>query len=233
MLLYTMSVIMSFFAVNSKEIIVEYIDTEVRDKEITTLDAGLSSDKLANRLQTANLMRKTRNKNIQLLKSLAEKEGPKSIPTDPSNTYPFHSSKHLAMLLLGDIRASEAVQVLLDNIEYRTPKDPFDAKLFGDISFWYPSADSLAKIGMPVIDPVIEKLGTYDKECQGRKNCVWIIKKVLGIKLGGYKLQLAIEETKDEKVKKNLQAVLPTLKTLQEQLDAERARGEKEKQKQK
>jgi hypothetical protein len=135
-------------------------------------------------------------------------------------------------LILGDFRAIEAIPVLIENIEYVNPKTIVSDELL-TISGWNPSAEALAKIGMPSIDPVIGKLGTYDKECQGRKNCVWIIKKVLGVKLGRYKLQLAIEETKNETVKKNLQAILPSFKTQQEQLDAERARRDKQKAKQK
>jgi len=144
--------------------------------------------------------------------SVKVKPLPKPAP-EFSDQYPWRDSKHLAIILLGEFRSIESIPILIENIEYKNPENSFvDEPL--SIGGWYPASEALKKIGMPAIDPLIEKLGTYDKDCQGRKNCVWVIQKVLGVKLGRYKLQLAIEETKDEKVKKNLQAVLLEFKKL-------------------
>lgn len=204
-------------------------DINLSVKELAEIKELESSD-LKQREVAATKIRKKRELIInQLIQyaSIDVKPLPKPTP-ESMDRYPWHDSKHLAILLLEDFRAIEAIPVLIENLEYINPRS-----IFGGIGYMYPSVDALVKIGMPAIDPVIEKLGTYDQDCLGRQNCVLVIKEVLGVKLGRYKLRLAIEENKNEKVKKNLQAVLPKFKTLQEKLDAERARGDKEKQKQK
>jgi len=194
----------------------------------------LKSSDLKQREAEANKIKKERQKMVSQLIELAKEDVKpirKRTPNFPG-VYPWHDSKHLAIMLVGEFRAIEAIPVLIENIEYINPKSIVSDEMISIVDY-SPSAEALVKIGMPTIEPVIEKLGTYDRDCLGRQICAWIIKEVLGVKLGRYKLQLAIEETKDAKVKKNLQAVLPGFKTLQEQLNAERTRREKQKAKQK
>jgi hypothetical protein len=161
----------------------------------------------------------------QLIQSASRGVKPLSL-SDPENIrYPRHDSKHLSILLLGDIRAVEAVPVLLDNLEYHNPREL--AGSYQDVNGLYPAAEALSKIGMPAVGPTIKKLGDYAPNSKGSEICCWILKKILGVRLARLRLQIAIEETRDEAVKKNLSAALPYFKTDQEKAAEERTRHKK------
>ncbi len=128
--------------------------------------------------------------------------------------YPWRDSKHLAIVHLGDLRGSAAVQVLLDNLEYRNPRELAGSYL--DVGGWYPAGEALAKIGMPAVKPVIEKLGSYSADSKGSEICCWILTKVLGAELAKVQVEMAIRDTRDEGARKNLEAALPYLKATKE-----------------
>jgi hypothetical protein len=132
--------------------------------------------------------------------------------------YPSHDAKHLAMLLLGDLRASEGVPVLLENIEYRVPKFMALGYELGPVEGpgWHPAVESLIKIGMPAVGPVIEKLGTYAQDCLGRRLCLVVLKEILGPRLAKIRIEIAVEEAKDDAARAKLKAALA-------QLEADRA----------
>jgi hypothetical protein len=88
--------------------------------------------------------------------------------------------------------------------------------------------EALSKIGIPAVGPTIGKVGSYPSKSQGSELCCWILKKILGVRLGRLRLQIAIEETRDQAVKENLIAALPYFKTEQEKAAEERAEREKE-----
>jgi hypothetical protein len=140
--------------------------------------------------------------------------------------YIRHAAKHLTIVLLGDLHAVEAVPVLLDNLEYRNPNILVVTSYLEEGQL-YPAAEALSKIGMPSVGPVIDKLGRYGEQEKGHSICRWIIREILGPRLGKVRLEMAIEETKDETVKKNLTAALPYFKTLKEKLDEEHDQREK------
>ena len=126
--------------------------------------------------------------------------------------YPWHDAKHLATLLLGDLRAQEAVPVLLDNLTYRNPRSLITGGREGpgraEGPGWYPAVASLIKIGMPPVGPVLEKLGGYNGNCLGRRLCLVVIKEILSPRLAKARLEIAIEEAKDETARANLKAAL-------------------------
>ena len=138
----------------------------------------------------------------------------------------WHDSKHLAMLLLAELRAAEAVDVLLEHLEYKN----FHDIMTSHVSLWerHPAAEALSKIGMPAIGPTIDKLGRCPPNSRGSQLCSWIIKKVLGAKLARVRLELAIEEAREDAVKQNLKAALPYFKTHEEKAAEERARLQKD-----
>jgi hypothetical protein len=140
--------------------------------------------------------------------------------------YPWHDSKHLATLLLGSLRATQAVPVLLENIEYKNPRSIVVTSRLGK-GGWHPAAEALSKIGMPAVGPTVEKLGDYAPKSKASEICCWVLKEILGVRLARLRLQIAIEETRDEAVKKNLTAALPYFKTDQEKAAEERARAAK------
>jgi hypothetical protein len=210
---------------HSKGLDISSSKSEVFDNRLN--ETGLMSKDLKHRVIAAERIRNDRDELIKQLIELA-REKVEQLPSSDSRfvEYPWHDSKHLATLLLGELRATQAVPVLLDNIEYKNARLRYvDEPL--DQGGWYPAAEALSKIGIPAVGPTIEKLGSYDKDCFGRELCCWIIKEVLGSKLGKVRLEMAIAETKDETVKKNLTAALPYFKTQQEKASEERARREK------
>lgn len=127
--------------------------------------------------------------------------------------YPPHDAKHLAMLLLGDLRASEGVPVLLQNIEYRVPKFMALGYELGRIEGpgWRPAVESLIKIGMPSVGPVIQKLGGYSENSLGRRLCLVMLKEILGPHLATVRLEMAVKEAKDDAARANLKAALAQL----------------------
>lgn len=187
---------------------------------------GLTTENLKDREKAAEAIRKEHSKLIQQLITFSAEKVERLDPKDPKSPYPWHDSKHLAILLLGDLRAVQAIPVLFNNLEYKNPKTPWTHVSWeeGDL---YPAAGALVKIGVPAVEPAIDRLATEDEEGWGRRLCCWVIKKVLGTRLGKLRLQMAIEETRDPTVKKNLTATLPYFKTEQEKAAEERARRKK------
>jgi hypothetical protein len=147
----------------------------------------------------------------------------------PEPAYPWHEPKHLAILLLGDLRASAAVPTLLENLTYMNPRDLHHGML--DRIGQYPAVESLSKIGMPAVDPTLEKLSTVDPKSRSAELCCWIVREILGVKLARARVQIAIEETRDATAKENLKAALPFFRTPQEKAAEERARESKQGQK--
>ena len=187
----------------------------------------LKTQDLKEREKSFEAIRNQQRNLIKELILLAEEKVAPLPSSDPRFVkYPWHDSKHLSILLLGDLRAVESVPVLLENLEYRNPRtkvrfEPLDP---GGL---YPVAEALSKIGMPAVGPVIDKLGRYGEQEEGHNTCCWIIREILGPRLGKVRLEMAIEETKDDTIKKNLTAALPYFKTQQEKNAEERARREK------
>lgn len=186
----------------------------------------LTVEILQERERTAEAIRQERTELLMQLIELADQEVGRLDPGDPRSPYPWHDSKHLAILLLGEFRAAEAVSVLLENLEYKNPRTLYVSEPL-EPGGWYPSAEALSKIGMPAVEPTIKKLGGYAQKNKGSELCCWVLKKMLGVKLARARLQIAIEETRDPTVKKSLTAVLPYFKTEQEKAEEERARRKK------
>jgi hypothetical protein len=166
---------------------------------------------LEEREQWAKGIRERRAQQVKELMTLAGVEA-KPIPTSVpgERIYPWRDSKHLAILLLGDLRAPEAVPTLLENLEYSNPREVFRTGPL-DQGAWFPAVEALIKIGMPAVDPVVERLGRCDAEGLQRWNCCWILEKILGPKLAHMRVQFAIEEARDAKTRENLQEAIKRL----------------------
>jgi hypothetical protein len=175
---------------------------------------GLKSSSLKEREKTVAAIRQERDAAIsQLLQLASQKIEPSFRTSTPFQEYPWKDSKHLAILLLGDFRATEAVAVLIDNMEYYNPESKTASLQMRDSSF--PAVGALIKIGMPAVDPVVRKLGSYEKECLGRDNCLWILKYILGDKLLRAELEIAIDEANTPEAKANLKQALAQWKRTQ------------------
>ena len=207
---------------------------DVQQTDVTTSRSNTSAKQTnVSRLTTENRKEREkaaeaiRNDHTELIKRLIQLAAAKVEPLPSSDPrfveYPWHDSKHLAILLLGDLRAAETVPALLDNLKYKNPRSLVGGLLL-DKGGWYPAAEALSKIGMPAVGPMIDKLGDSAPNSKDSELCCWVLKKILGVKLARLRLQIDIEETRDEAVKNNLTAVLPYFKTEQEKAAEERAR---------
>jgi len=162
-----------------------------------------------------------RQQNINILVELAGREGQgRRYKVDDKEfvEYPMHDTKHVAMLLLGDLRAAEGVSVLLRDIEYRVPKTPSGGYELGLIEGpgWHPAVESLIKIGMPSVGPVIEKLGGYAENCLGRRLCLVVLRGILGPQLAAARLQIAVSEIEQALAKGKFHHVMRTGRPLDE-----------------
>jgi len=164
---------------------------------------------------------------VEELVNLASQNVPStsSRSTEDPN-YIRHQAKHLAIILLGDIHAPDAVPVLLQNLEYINP-NILRFGGYGEVGDHYIAAEALSKIGIPAVGPTIGKLADYEPNSMGSKICKWILREILGIELARLRLQLAIKEARDPTVKKNLTAALPYFKTDKEKAAEEYARRKK------
>jgi hypothetical protein len=191
-------------------------------------EAILKGKNKQEREAVANTIRTQQEKLIDDLIMLAMvKLEEKTSKTIQDSNYVKHYTKYMSIILLGELRATKAITVLLDNIEYINPDLTYVGSLPG-IGQLYKAAESLSKIGIPAVEPTIEKLGIYEPNSTGSNICCWILKEILGEKLARYKLQLTIEETKDENVKKKLTTLLPNFKTEQEKAVEEYAQRKKD-----
>lgn len=145
---------------------------------------------------------------VAATKEISPPEGAGGFPKDGV----WHGAKHLAILLLGDLRASEAVPVLMRNLGYRNPEKTDLPRLRLKYSgFAYPAANSLSKIGVPAVPPLLEELKTLEEAEPKRAICIWTLKSILGKELAKSYLGMAIKEAEDDKSRGNLKAALEQL----------------------
>ena len=120
---------------------------------------------------------------------------------------PWRGAKHLAILLLGELRASEAVPVLIKNLQYRNPRKRFTR--YWEVAGVYPAADALSKIGIPAVGPLVE----YLKTAEARRGGEWfipvhVIGKILGPALAAQRIELELEKVDDQQARKSLTAAV-------------------------
>jgi HEAT repeat protein len=110
-----------------------------------------------------------------------------------------------AIDLLGEFRSAYSVPLLVDTLtfgvfykETKKPQPPED---------FFPSVGALIKIGMPSIEPVLEKAKKADDE-QVSRNAALVLKGVLGSTLGRKKLELDLAKESDQVKKQKLSRLL-------------------------
>ena len=118
-----------------------------------------------------------------------------------------NSSAEFAVLLLGDLRAVDAVPVLIKNIEFRGPGktgEPTPAA-------GYPCVHALAKIGGPAVTSIIERLGKPATENE-LKLFATVVRMVDGKELALARIDLALKDNeKYPPRKENLEKLLALL----------------------
>jgi hypothetical protein len=94
----------------------------------------------------------------------------------------------IAFHCLGHMRATEAVPILLDHLEFR-PSGPF---MSGGVVFYahQPTAYALCQIGLPSLDPLLKRAADGDKYAE--LYAPVIVRRVLGLELGKAYLELKL-----------------------------------------
>jgi len=104
--------------------------------------------------------------------------------------------------LLGELRAAKAISILLKNIDLKAEK--IDPKIAGVRWNVYPAQDALAKIGMPAVHMILDRLGKEENEDRRKLMCR-VIAKVEGKEIGKGRVTIAKEKASDETAKRNLE----------------------------
>ena len=104
----------------------------------------------------------------------------------------WNSPKHLAIVLLGQLRAEEAVRILGENLTYRVKPLVGGYETQG-IAEQFPAARSLAQIGNPAVPAVMEKLRRTAESLQ-RHLYVWILTQVEGRDVARFRVKKAIKD---------------------------------------
>jgi hypothetical protein len=117
-----------------------------------------------------------------------------------------------SILLLGKLRATEAVPLLVEHLNYgvfykeskrlQTPED------------YYPAGQALIDIGIPSLDPVVTAMTATDDATMHQLGAR-IIVKILGPKLAGVYLQDKIQAETEQTRRTRLQAVMAYLNRVQ------------------
>ena len=164
----------------------------------------------------AETIRQDRAKIIQDLISVAAAKV--KAPSSDGQGFPedsvWHEPKHLAIQILGDLRATESVSVLMNNLGYYNPESTHMPRLELRYSgFAFPAAKSLSLIGMPAVQPLLARLSILQETATERRICLWTLKEILGERLAKVRLEMALEETKDDTARANLKAAMVQLQS--------------------
>lgn len=164
------------------------------ENRIKTILEQLISPKLEARQQALVLVSRERNQLIYGLLKIIHDKGLK-----PELKYPLEvSASELAVNELGEMRATEAVEVLLASIGFPSSiiSQPGDIR-FGE----YPCVRALVEIGKPASKAALAEI---PKSVNNRKRAsllLSVIKSVEGPEVGAFMLKLAMDSAKTEEAK--------------------------------
>ena len=116
-----------------------------------------------------------------------------------------------AIYLLGQLRAAEAVTVLIENIDFTAAR--VDSKV--GIGRWgmYPAQEALGKIGTPAVNIILEKLPT-ERDGLRRKLMCLVISDVEGKAVGTMLVKVRFDEESDASRKASLGLALQVMEGL-------------------
>jgi hypothetical protein len=120
-------------------------------------------------------------------------------------------AKVYAIYLLGRLRASAAVTILLDNIAFKATK--VDPK--GGIGRWgmYPAQEALVRIGTPAVNMILDRLPSEREELRRKLMCS-VISDVEGKAFAKLAIKIRFDEESDPANKENLQLALKYLESV-------------------
>jgi len=122
----------------------------------------------------------------------------------------FYSSstpRNSAIVLLGELRAEESVSSLVEWIEPHEGQ----SMVIEEEQILPPAALALAKIGMPAVTPLFQRVKIRGMEPSGRI-CFMTMVRILESDLTDAKLENALAGEENEEYEKNIQAALEALR---------------------
>jgi len=144
---------------------------------------------------------------MDVLRSASDKDS-----TSDDRGRRWQSPKYLAIVLLGEVRAEEAVNLLARNLTWRVAPRYGGSKAFL-LQGQFPAAQSLARIGGPAVEEVLRILHTTGNPLE-RHICVWTLIQIEGgaraegREVARFRVQKAIETCRLSDMKANLEEAL-------------------------
>ena len=131
-------------------------------------------------------------------------------PSKRAEILRLSSPKCLAIRLLGELRAEEAISTLVRDLTYYV--DTSIAGTLGGrgLGARYPAAGSLAKIGSPAVPRIVGVLRSTTNPLE-RHICVWTLIAIDGRDVARFRIKKAIERCRLSGMKANLEAALQHL----------------------
>lgn len=90
----------------------------------------------------------------------------------------FYGTFHLAVMALGELRATQAVWLLSENLTYIYPNVVCSTEI-RDYEAYFPCAESLRLIGEPAIVPMMNIISSSDDALR-RRLAIWVIMEIEG-----------------------------------------------------
>jgi len=165
---------------------------------ISTALSGLESPDAHTRMKAASELEEMRKQTIERLMDLVKK---------PSKAEELSSTKEHCIELLGEYKATEAIDMLIGNIEYhvmiKIVETPVPASL-------YPCVHALARIGVPSLNAIVTR---FENPCSEKEMKLFatVFRLVDGDELAILRAQLALKKAEGER-KKQLGQLVELLK---------------------
>ncbi len=189
--------------------------------------ALIISGEEAHRIRSEQIVLVERGEEIDFLLSVLTAPVKKGEPFYSSTT-----SRNIAMRLLGEMRAKEAVPDLVDWLVLKEGQ----GSAISELMIFSPAGYALAEIGLPSVPPLLQII--QEKGCSSAEapekilegvhvrykrkpgarmsplgdQCLKIIVRIKGVDQTGFSLQRAIEGESDETKKQNLESALELLR---------------------
>ena len=171
----------------------------------------IRSDDAKSRLAAARELTERRAQTIKALIAIVKEPVPDGAAEakDPADAIKasFNNSRQIAIELLGEYRATEAVDVLITNISYRVASISSGEYT---VASAYPSVRALAKIGTPSLAAIIARLDQPATEKE-MKLFATVFRLVDGEDVAILRAELALKKAEGLK-KKNLEQLVALLK---------------------
>ncbi len=116
----------------------------------------------------------------------------------------WNTPKHLAILLLGELRAEKGIRILTQNLTYRVTPLVGGVET-GALASQFPAARSLAQIGNPAVPAILRILRTTKTPLE-RQICAWILVEIDGRHVAKFRVANAIKQCSLSIPKANLEA---------------------------